>query len=671
MKTFILSLFLLVAHFSISLAEGSSAYHQSDYTKAVAYIDQKSVQSGQSFWILLQLNHQPGWHSYWKNPGESGLATRFKWQLPPGLKVKEIFMAAPDLFYLDTLVNYGYKKQANFLIQMQVDPSLQLGDYPFSFESHWLACETVCVPEKANLNLSFNVAETGMPSKYFSKIESQKERILNRSTLQLKAEKQADKVLLALPQSFVGLNQAYFFSDTPGDFYITKSQSLNTENGLKLELISNLLKSNSFSGLLMIQRDAQSKKEYFQVNASLPSETLSLFWVLIMALLGGFLLNLMPCVFPVLSLKVLAFFKQKSKYSPFKHGLFYSLGILLSFYVLVALLQFLKLAGAQIGWGFQLQSPLFILSLLAVMVTVTVVMAKLSKESLGLNQLQGFFARLLPQTVNTELLGSFMTGVLAVFVATPCTAPFMAPAIGYGLSQSFMPNLAVFTALGLGMSFPFLMIGILPKSFWLKMPKPGPWMLRLQQFLAIPMALTAIWLAWILLGQISLIAWFFAILLIFVLIFFLLDIFPIQNKGVKLTLYLVLASIFFALFMINSRVALNTQTFSVSALKQQLEQGDVKIFVDVTARWCLTCKVNENLVLKTPEITEWFTQQGIQLKILDWTQQDADITQYIQSFKREGVPLYVYYDKQGTAHVLPQVLTKESLKAALTAFDKD
>lgn len=640
---------------------------QSTYTKAKVFVDHSQVQANQDLWVWLQLKHVPGWHSYWKNPGESGLATRFQFQDTGTFKVIQQFMGPPQRYRLGDLVNYGYEKEANFLIQLRTNANLNSGKLAIPLQVKWLVCENICVPEEADFELSLQVSDQAQSSSYFDSIQAVKASLLNSSTLKVSATAVDSNILLQLPSSFEYLHEAYFFADKAGDFRVTASQPLLNTKPLQLKLEPNLLASENFSGILMLQSAADAPKQYYQVQASLPKASLSLAWVIVMAFMGGFLLNLMPCVFPVLSLKILAFLKQEKAGSALRNSLYYSVGIFVSFYVLVTVLQFLKLAGQQIGWGFQLQSPLFILALMAVMLTVTMLMSKLSKLSLGLNASQGFFARLVPKQIRSEGASSFFTGVLAVFVATPCTAPFMAPALGYGLSQSLVVNIMVFSALALGMALPFLLLGFLPTSFWQRLPKPGIWMLRIQQILAVPMFLTALWLAWVLYAQVTLTAWLFAMAMMLVLVLFLWDVLPIKTALWKSVPYIVLSSLFFLVFLHFSADSLQKERFSVSALKGLLEKDNPKVFVDVTARWCLTCKVNENLVLNTADIQVWFEENNIQFKVLDWTQQNTEITQYLQSFQREGVPLYIYYDSQGQSHILPQVLSKQGLKAFIQA----
>ncbi len=336
-------------------------------------------------------------------------------------------------------------------------------------------------------------------------------------------------------------------------------------------------------------------------------------WIL-GALIGGLILNLMPCVFPVLSLKILGFVKQSnaSRLEIFYHGLMFSAGVMAMFLALAGTLVALRSSGLDIGWGFQLQSPMVVLTLMAVFIFLGIMM-------LGIIEVGTSLGRLQQLTVGKSGLGaSFWNGVLAVIVATPCTAPFMGSAIGVALAQVGSVTWAVFISLGIGMSLPYLLLSAFPG--WIRhLPKPGVWMVRMKQILAIPMFLTALWLGWIFFSQMGV----------------------VEYHSVN-----------------------PANRFSEQRLTELIDQGK-PVFVDVTASWCLTCQVNEKTVLNRTDIKALFKDKNITVLVADWTKKDAEITRYLATFNRSGVPVYILYLPGQSPQVLPSILTPDIVKSRL------
>ncbi|WP_372863918.1 protein-disulfide reductase DsbD family protein [Spongiibacter sp.] len=380
--------------------------------------------------------------------------------------------------------------------------------------------------------------------------------------------------------------------------------------------------------------------------------------ILLLAAAGGALLNLMPCVFPVLGLKVLSF-SNAHRGSPASHGLVYSGGVVLSFVLVAALLIGLQQAGQSVGWGFQLQSPLFV-AMLASLFFV------LSLNLLGLFELGGRWMNI-GSDVSREpgYRGSFFTGVLATLVASPCTAPFMGSAVGFAASQPPAVALLVFASLGAGMALPVLLLTLFPQ--WLSLlPKPGPWMLHLRQLMAFPLLATAIWLAWVVARQTGAngIA---GTLLVWLLLGFAVWLWSLGGRGKWLALVSLAATPALLYASLNSQTAAdNSEGFDRSQI-QALRESGRSVFLDVTADWCITCAANESLVLNTKEIRQAFAQAEVSYVVADWTRYDPAITQLLADFKRNGIPLYVYYpsDLSRPPQLLPQVLTKDIVKAAI------
>ena len=411
-----------------------------------------------------------------------------------------------------------------------------------------------------------------------------------------------------------------------------------------------------------------------QESLTVKQNSISLLSALLFAFLGGLILNLMPCVFPVLSMKAMSLVKHANEPSVVikRHGLVYTFGVLASFILLGVCLLVLQATGQQIGWGFQLQSPLFVSVIVIVLFVLGLSLsgfveigASLMGVGSGLAQQSGY-------------KGSFFTGVLAVIVATPCTAPFMGPAVGFALTQSPLVTLLVLSALGFGLALPYLLLCYFP-LLSTRLPKPGAWMRTLQQFLAFPMYATAAWLIWVL-GLQTGINYVFAVLISCILVA--LAIWLWQNSssasrhwriiGRIIVLFVLIA---IAVMLLNVPKAtlttqlnnsdssgVNYQTFSMQGLNELREQGS-PVFVNMTAAWCITCLANEKVALSTAQLKQYFADNKIVYLKGDWTNQDASITQYLESFGRSSVPLYVYYPA-GSANepsVLPQILTAASV----------
>jgi thiol:disulfide interchange protein DsbD len=387
--------------------------------------------------------------------------------------------------------------------------------------------------------------------------------------------------------------------------------------------------------------------------------------MLAFAFLGGLILNAMPCVFPVLSLKVLAVTKKAGlSHSKVKsHALAYTLGILTSFWLLSLVLLVIRQAGVQIGWGFQMQSPAFVIGLALVLYAVALNLSGLFDiPSLSVSGGKG---------VQQGATGSFMTGVLATVVATPCTAPFMAAAVGFALSQTPMTALAIFTALGLGLAAPFLLLSIFP-GLIKALPKPGAWMETFRQFLAFPMYASCAWLVWVVAQQIGHmgLAYVFATLVLLPFAIWLwhaLAHWPAVLRIIPAGGALLMALYCAYLATLDPRAAAGQtatpsatvqgqEAYSAERLKSLRDEGK-PVFVTATAAWCITCKYNEAAAIHTKPVQDAFAARGIVYLVADWTNQDEAITRYLSEYGRKGVPLYVYYPPHGKPVVLPQVLT--------------
>jgi len=653
-----------------------------------------SVAPGESLSVALKLNIREGWHTYWRNPGDSGQATSIKWTLPRGVQASQISWPYPERQYVGPVANYGYHGTALHFVELKVDASLQTdSEFEVVADADWLVCEEECIPEKAQLR--FTVKTTDAPLLEEDHItEFARGRAAIPTPLNAKSGYQYMDSTSGIRFEFSphdSLSAARSIEYFPYDWGVVQAPakqtvvqdsafvSITTEKG-------DLDFSKPIAGVVVLQT-ADSEYKAYEVESNpgplivnrddaLQSKPkLELATALLFALLGGIILNLMPCVFPVLFMKALSLVAHAggSNSQSRLHGLVYTSGVLASFAILAMVLISVKAAGLQVGWGFQLQSPLFVSVIAVIMFVLGLSLSgylKLGTKFMGagnkLASQQGF-------------AGSFFTGVLAVIVATPCTAPFMGPAIGFAFTQPSIIAVMVLLALGLGLALPYLLLSFFP-MFARLLPKPGLWMERFQQFLAFPMFASAAWLVWVVSQQAGSDA-VFVLLLVLIMVSFSIWLWQSTRASGPLWLRIgntgaVLMATLAAILMVRSTNNSNTassvvadrnensahfQTFNKDDLRQ-LREDDRAVFVNMTAAWCITCLANERVALSSPKIKTFFADNDITYLKGDWTNQDAHITDYLDQFGRNSVPLYVYYPKgSGAPKVLPQILTITTL----------
>jgi thiol:disulfide interchange protein/DsbC/DsbD-like thiol-disulfide interchange protein len=653
----------------------------------------QTVTPGRPFQVALRQIIQPGWHTYWLNPGDSGLPTAIEWTLPPGFKASPIVWPTPKRIAYGPVVDYGYENEILLAVTIEVPANLAPGsEIALSAHASWLVCSDTCIPEDSELAISARVAAQAEPDPYWA------ERFaLNRANLPLPnpfptTTTVADgKIVVDIKTGDASrLRDVMFFPEEANVIDDGAPQELSVRpDGLTLTLLRNGAKPPPavFKGLLVFhdsaaQADAGPKA--ILISAPLVSgspDTLGAFaflWAAVLAFAGGFLLNLMPCVLPVLSIKAFALV-DNARASPRAarlQGVAYGAGVLLSFAVIAALLIGFRAAGAELGWGFQLQSPVFVAAMIYVLFAV------------GLN-LSGVFsfgdrlAGVAGELGSVERYsGSFLTGALATFIATPCTAPFMAAALGYAITQPWYRSLVIFEAVGLGLAFPYLAIAYSPglRRF---LPRPGIWMLRLKQFLAFPIYGTAVWLAFVL-AQESGALGVTAALAGLVLIAFAVWLYDVMRAsehrwrplGVGCSALaafgacalLVLTNADRASPVVGAPKAetLTWLPFSTARI-DELQAGGRPVFVDFTADWCITCKLNERVALADRAVLRAFAEAGVATLRADWTRQDPAVTRMLEANGRAGVPLYLFYPRPGPAGVrrravvLPQILTAETI----------
>lgn len=694
----ILLLFLfMIAAFPV-LAQTSQNDEPEHYVSVRALSDQSTVQGGDTIRIAIEQKIYPHWHTYWQNPGDSGLATSVEWDLPSGFIMSELEWPTPKKIAYGPLTNYGYEGQTTLLQNLTLPDTISDTPFELSGTVNLLVCHDICIPESHDITISFNngsAAETRALEKAEEKLPAVKKWAATHS------EKDGN-LIVAVTTNDTSILNSNNIALTPKEWGIidntTNTTITKTETGFELrqkrgerdlselKALSLVIgydgKGIELNSKLNTETSATVLSTNEQSNAAIQNEnngsSIILIQALIFAFFGGIILNLMPCVFPVLSIKALSLINlnEKEEKKARQYGLSYTAGILISFGLIAAILLILKASGEQIGWGFQLQNSIVITVLVYLVFLIGLNLSgffeftsKLSNIGQGLTQKSGHS-------------GAFFTGVLATLVATPCTAPFMGTAMGFALTQPAAISMLVFLTLGFGLAFPYLILCYVP-ALRAKLPKPGAWMETFRQFLAFPMFITAAWLIWVLSQQVSSLSILCVLLglIAIALIIWLRKNWPQNKIGKIFAILLFIGSVIFTIMpLINSNKTQNqTQieqsafwdTFSLEALDTALA-GDQPIFVEMTAAWCITCKVNEKVALNTNATKKLFSEQNVKYLKGDWTNKDATITQYLDSFDRSGVPIYVYYGapdeqtgKRPDAILLPQILTPGIVKAAI------
>ena len=633
----------------------------------------ESVVPGETLWFGLSLEIADGWNTYWKNAGSTGL--------PPTLELSDgqteiqpelLFPAAKTKpFGEDTsLLTYGYMEEVLHPFQVTVPESVS-GQWSLTGEARWLVCQDICIPESQVVSLSLPVVGS--------------EREMRRTPWVQKIDAARAAVPTDFPATvnFAGaqsvwisglteLNVKDVMPETAGETLglVQRVESLN--DGVLITFDRVLNPADFAVGSWVVGLETGSVRIPFDPLLTVPSakqQNLSLGLVLLMALAGGLILNLMPCVFPVLSIKALSIAGKASKERrEVQRGAWlYTAGILVTMLVLASIMVGLKAGGAQIGWGFQLQTPWFVGLLVYVFVILGLwlygwVEFGMALSGVGQNLTEGHSGR-----------AEFFTGVLAVVVATPCTAPFMGVAMGYTLTQPWWITLIVFSALGLGLALPMLVFALRPQLAS-RLPRPGHWMIRLKQFLAFPILATAIWLLWVLVRQTSsdVVALMLGGLLLLVFGLWLV------KGGSRLSRALGLLAVIASLSAIPSLsqltptsseqavVEIDSEPYASSALRAHVDEGRT-VFINMTADWCITCKVTEKRLLTTEAVDQLFESYGVIRMTGDWTRYDPLITEYLNAFDRVGVPLYVVNHPGMDPIVLSQFPSFEELEKAIKA----
>jgi thiol:disulfide interchange protein len=656
---------------------------KTEHVTARLVSDARSVEAGGTITVGIHQRIKPRWHTYWQNPGDAGTATSIAWTLPEGAKAGEILWPAPKRILIGPVANYGYEDEVTLLTKIELPKNLRAGDsVPIRAVVDWLVCEEICIPEQVTLELSLPVVAKGFATGIsIREIEAARMRLPVENVWPFTATVKDGKIELVAASSDISptkIANAHFFAADWGAVKHAAEQPLRVKDGeLSLTLDPYEQKiPQTLRGVLVLNEKTGGAQQVLAVEAPLTGAVnapanfampeISLVTALIFALFGGIILNLMPCVFPVLSIKVLALVNHTrvSRHRRHLHGIAYTLGVLAFFTVIAGIVLAVKAGGAELGWGFQFQSPLFVLLLAYLMFAVGLSQSGLISFGNSMSRFGAFGS-------NEGYAMSFLMGGLAAIVATPCTAPFMGTALGFAFAQPAPILVAVFFALGLGLALPYLLLCYWP-SLLRYLPRPGPWMERLRQLLAFPMYATAIWLVWVLAQQAGANA-VAAALAGMLLIAFGAWLFTSTGKRWRVANYslsaiALLAAIGVGIFFVKDApppeqtVGANAryEAFTPTRL-EELRAQNRPVFVNLTAAWCITCLVNERVALERANVISAFETANIAYLKGDWTHRDPAITQMLAKFGRNGVPLYVFYPASPTAQpaVLPQILTPE------------
>jgi thiol:disulfide interchange protein len=576
-----------------------------------------SLEKNASGYVGVKFLLPEGWHIYWENSGDSGMPTDLTITTDAALAIAPIHWPAPERIREGEFTTYGYKDTVTLLRPITARETMKSA--PITISASWLICKEICIPESAK----FTVTLPGNDS-----VEEVLARVPTPVTWTANyAANDKDVTLtITLPE---GLNAADADWFPLKDGVIRNSATQSTEqsgNQLTVTVERGLQAlPDTYEGVLI----AAGKSYHIaaQQNNAATQQNSGLLLILGLALLGGLILNLMPCVLPVLSLKALGLAKKgaSERRAVVLGGFAYTAGVLLSFAAIAALLMVLRGAGEGVGWGFQLQSPVFVGILALLMLAISLNLAGLFELPVLFGGLAGRLHTRHPQ------LESFLTGVLAVALAAPCTAPFMATAVGAAATLPVAEAMLIFLTLGLGLALPYLLICLIPAARRL-LPKPGLWMIRFRKILAIPMFATFLWLAWVLL----------------------------QLMG-------------------SAEPTATTKNYDMGAVKvvaydaaklAELRAEGTPVLLDATAAWCITCKVNERVAIKREATQKFLAEHQVVLMVADWTERDAEITKLLGSFGRDGVPMVVFYPPYGEPIILPQILTIDIILDTLAPYFK-
>ena len=685
---------LSIATCGLFLAHSAAAqsYQGKELVKASLQADTSAIVPGKPFNVGLLLRMAPGWHTYWKFAGDAGLPSEIKWNLPPGWKVGEIQWPIP-LKTIDPgdIQTYGYQDEVLLIQEITPPAKIDGSSAKLSAQADWLVCEKICIPGNATVELELPVATAAEPKN--TDLFARYRKLLPQKLPEGAASnwsRTGDDFHLAITSGQLVNYQALDFFPAPQGNTVVGHPTVESRNGnnvtFKIPIESTDKNLSSIPGLIVFaQHENGSERAAWELGAgqvaaatsspvaAAPARGLAMF--LFFGFVGGFILNLMPCVLPVISLKIFGFIKHagKDRRGVFRNGIAFIAGIFVWFVGLAILLIALKSAGHQITWAAQFTNPYFVLALSVIVLVFALDLFGVFEISLP----QALMHRMLHSSTREGEAGSFFQGLFATALATPCTAPFLGTAIGFSFTQSPLIILLMFVAVAAGMSAPYFVLSAQPA--WMRfVPQPGPWMVHVKQFMGFLLLATLLFLVYVLGAQRGLdgAIWASCFLLVIAIVCWMKGAFivPTAPAAKRAFVLLLMVVILFGsgFYFIGERFRAATpdlvqtqqgdwQPFSPERLQTERDQGHA-VFVDFTAAWCLTCKFNEKAVLESSDVRDAFQRHNVVKLKADWTNGDPAITKLLQQFGRPGVPLYVLYPgKSQEPFVFPELLTKNIL----------
>ena len=668
-----IKLFLLICASLISTQALTDNIVDASDSRIEILTESTSITPGDELLIGFKFTLNPGWHTYWENPGDAGEGASIKWNLPNDVSASEILWPGPQRIPVEPLMTFGYEDEVVLLTKIYTSEATIV---PLNLNAlvSWYTCKEICIPQEA---------EVSIPIKLGNKTPSVSKAILDQTLEEVPIQFEGTYRVQRLEDSYILQGQLenqdqydsiYFFPKDYGLTDYTKDQfyEINKDSfSLQIKAAEIEIENRTFEGVIAINKG--EAVSFIEINYPLKAKPISqefnIFTLIFFAFLGGLILNIMPCVFPILSIKILRFVEQSgdSTYKTIQQGLLFSLGVIVSFLAIAALLVSLKSGGESIGWGYQLQSPIVVSLLVYLFVVLGYIfmsnmvlgtsLARLSSISLG----------------KGDSIESFLTGVLAVIVASPCTAPFMGSAIGFALLQPSFYSVLIFLGLGIGFSLPYLVLSAKP-SLLSFLPKPGQWMETFKQFMAFPMWASALWLLWVLSSQVNnqeVIQVLLGSLLIIV------GLWLVEKNNSKTNWIRWIVRLPFILLLIFSLWLIPTSYSDLDESKQNqlayspqlledLREENALVFLNFTADWCITCKVNESVALKTSKVRKLLTDKDITYIEADWTRKDPVISSALEEYGRTGLPLYLLFPSKGDPLILPEILTEDILLSYLS-----
>jgi thiol:disulfide interchange protein len=623
----------------------------------------------------LRLKLDPGWHVYWKNPGDSGNAPTLALELPEGYKAGELLFPWPKRIPVAHLVNFGFEGEVLLPVRVDVPAGLPEGSVTLRARAEWLECKESCLPAGADLSIRLPVVREAAASVHAALFGATAERL----PVALPGGATARAVIAGT--GVVRLELAAAMACVEADFFPDREQVFVHAKIRRMEAAAPPVRfflpldqkaPAAVSGVATCS-DGAGRVVAYAIDAPLEAApaamaetgTASLAVALAFAFAGGLLLNLMPCVFPVLGLKVMALAATggTTRSQRARHAVAFTAGVMLSFVALAGLMLALRAGGEQVGWGFQLQSPVVVSALAALFFVLALNLAGYFEWGLSLQRLAGSGVG--------QARGAFFDGMVAVLIASPCTAPFMGTALGYTVTQPPPVALLVFAALGLGMAAPFALLALEPA--WVRrLPRSGPWLITVKQLFAFPLLATTVWLLWVL-GELAGLGAVVRLCSLLLAIAF--GIWLLQRRAARAFAMLAAAAVLAtATLWLHAgleprtqgadRAADEWQPYSRAMVDELRAQGK-PVLIDFTAAWCITCQVNKHTVLGTETVARVLRETGTTALRADWTRRDAEITQALAQLGRNGVPVYVLYGADGSITLLPEVLTTDVVVKAL------